>query len=277
MASPPEVPEHDESSPGPNENLESLGSFPPEIQKQLEKLREREQPVTILVIGPTGAGKSSLINKLLRDSVAEVGHTAVGVTKEVKEYSGFYMDVSIKVYDTVGFCNAGGKSDRDIMSEIKSKNEKFDLVIICLKLEEKINEVTKNFSAALRCHLNGEMWKRSVVVLTQADLYLQLESIPIDDGGKAEAIKAKVKEFRKFFIPSDVNCQSIPFCIVGKLQQRKLPTTEDWFLDLWESCIARCSEETKVFLGIIAFMMHQLKKLFEAICDIFLKKKHDKF
>ena len=259
MASPPEV---DESSPGPNENLYSLDSLPSEAREQIRKLQEREQPVNILVVGPVGTGKSTLVNSLLGRVVAPVGHSGAAVTQEVKEYTGEFLEVEIKVYDTVGFFYAGGKSERDIMNEIESRNENFDLVLICLKLEERFNDIARKLFHALRGWLTLEMWERSVVVLTQTDKFLINASIPRDDDGRAAAIRSKIEEFKQSiidFIPENERGR-IPFRVSGKSDERNLPTTDDWLFDLWESCIMRCSEETSGFFAYFWYYIYEMKE-----------------
>ena len=52
----------------PNVNLEAeniLESLPSETKERIEALCQRGEPVNILVIGPTGSGKSILINNLM--------------------------------------------------------------------------------------------------------------------------------------------------------------------------------------------------------------------
>ena len=46
-----------------NENLDA--EYEKKFQKKMEALKQRGEPVSILVIGPTGAGKSTLINALM--------------------------------------------------------------------------------------------------------------------------------------------------------------------------------------------------------------------
>lgn len=55
-------------------------------------------PKTIVFFGSTGVGKSSLINLLCNDDVADVGHDAVGETKQ----SQVYMTRGLRLIDTAG-------------------------------------------------------------------------------------------------------------------------------------------------------------------------------
>lgn len=262
MASPPEV---DESSPGQNENLYSLESFLPKVREQLEELQKRKKPVSILVIGLTGVGKSTLINKLLGKTVSRVGHTGAAVTQGVKEYDGEFLKVKLKVTDTLGFGIANGGSFLNTLEEIV--NEEFDLVLICSKLDGRLDQLTKDMFSALHGH--QKMWERSVVVLTQANKFLQNESLPKDDVGRAAAISSKIEEFKKYiidFIPKNER-EKIPFCVTGKSDEVKLPTTDDWVLDLWKSCIMRCSKETSGCLALVWFAWYWLSGKVSGIVD----------
>ena len=96
----------------PNVNLEPenlLESLPPETKKSIAVLREKGELVNILVIGPTVAGKSTLINNLMRKTMAKAGHGASSITNQLKKYEGEYEGVKIRVYDTVGFSELKGR------------------------------------------------------------------------------------------------------------------------------------------------------------------------
>ena len=114
----------------PNENLT------PEMKEKIEALRHRNEPVNILVIGPTGVGKSTLINALFGKDGAKVGHGARATTSEVHAYEGEYKGVKIRIYDTVGFGDTGGKSKHNILFDI-AKCSQFDLILICSKLQDR--------------------------------------------------------------------------------------------------------------------------------------------
>ena len=155
-----------------NDNLDV--SLEIRAQEKVEALRRRGEPVSILVIGPTGAGKSTLINALMGKAVATVGRGATSVTSEVKEYEGKYEGVKIRVYDTVGFSDSKGKSDKNIVRDIAKAN-KFDLILICLRMDSRSDDKVKTMFTVLSSLLNKEMWERTVVVLTFVNSFLQLD------------------------------------------------------------------------------------------------------
>ena len=135
------------------------------IQETVQRLSERGEPINILVIGPTGAGKSTLINALLGDAVAKEGAGAGSVMAQVEVHEGKYEGIKLRVYDTTGFNDTRGKSGESIVKEIASAN-KFDLILICVKMNHRADEGVKKMFAILRENLRREMWDRSVIVLT---------------------------------------------------------------------------------------------------------------
>ena len=71
-----------EGKPTPDNLMEAL---PQVMMRSIEALRHRSEPVNILVVGQTGVGKSTLVNALLGDIVAEVHYGAKSVTAYMKE------------------------------------------------------------------------------------------------------------------------------------------------------------------------------------------------
>lgn len=84
-----------------NENLDA--EHEKKFQEKMEALKQRGEPVNILVIGPTGSGKSILVNALLGSTVAKASHRATSVTIEVKKYEGEFKGVKMNIYDTLIF------------------------------------------------------------------------------------------------------------------------------------------------------------------------------
>uniref|UniRef100_A0A1X7SYW7 AIG1-type G domain-containing protein n=2 Tax=Amphimedon queenslandica TaxID=400682 RepID=A0A1X7SYW7_AMPQE len=139
-----------------------------QIQEAILRLSQREEPVNILVIGPTGVGKSTLINALLGNTVAKVGYGAGSVTSEVEVYEGEYRGIKLRVYDTAGFSDTEGKSNVAIVREI-AEEKKFDLILICMRMDGRADKGVKDMFTSLGDMMNKEMWERSVIVLTHTN------------------------------------------------------------------------------------------------------------
>ena len=103
--------------------------------------------------------------------------------------------------------------------------------------------------------LNEEMWNRSVVVLTFANVFITLEDIKdTSPQDQMEAIEQQLTEFKTQicgFISGWVRKEvwnAIPFCVAGSPSCMKLLSIENWLDDLWKKCIDRCSVDVREFL-----------------------------
>ena len=229
---------------------ESSENLSLEIEGKLRALwdRGRGRPVTILVIGPGGVGKSTLINAMFGEDVAKVGHGARGVTSRVEKYEGEYEGARIKIYDTPGFRDTEGRTSFNILYQI-DEHDKYDLILICTKLEDRAD---RDMFSSLASVLHKEMWKRTVVVLTQANRFITLESVVCM--GPERVIKEIIDEYKECIVNNLSGhikrevLQGIPYCIAGADYQKELPTTQDWVKTLWETCIDCCSVEPHVLV-----------------------------
>ena len=253
----------------PNVNTDSFfDSLTPETKERIAVLREKGEPVNILVIGPTGSGKSTLINALMGDTVARVGQGATSVTTEVEEYAGEYEGVKIRVYDTVGFGDTEGKSDEITINEMADAN-KFDLVLICVRMDSRVYGDVRNMFSMLGKKMSKEIWKRSVIVLTFHNIFLILGSVrKMSPDDKDQAVQDEISKYRT--IVSDILSGSvddeiisdIPYCVAGeKLSPEDM--AETWLPALWDVCVRRCSDDAQHLLG--AFSMYRFLKDLGAI------------
>ena len=214
-----------------------------EIDHKVKELCDRGRPVNILVVGPVGVGKSTLINAMFGEDLVIV---KTEINMEVHERE--YMGVRMKLYVTIGF-NTRGKRENNILLDI-AKFDKFDLILICAKL---VDRADPHMFSELASVLHEEMWKKTVVILTFANLFIKLESVV--DECEMEKQRNEHKAFVVEFLSERINkevLERIPFCLAGIKHEKKLPMTEDWVKTLWVTCIDRCSDEARPFLSFYA-------------------------
>lgn len=120
---------------------------------------------TVLVIGNSGVGKSTLINAVLGEEVAETGWGIKGTSSELKIYEGKYF----RIVDTVGFepdffkCNRAIKSVKKWAKEsVKDGNEERQINIIWFCVDgtaaKLFSSTIKNLSKATN------MWKSVPII-----------------------------------------------------------------------------------------------------------------
>lgn len=137
-----------------NENLyEGLNEG--NIIKEYEKLKKESPKAKVMVIGGTGVGKSSLINKIFGDGVAEIGH-AKPTSRGIEKYED--PNRNIVIFDSEGY-EIGADKQKHFNEEILStiKREGIDVVWYCISapnsritdLDKKIIEKIKSKGVSL--------------------------------------------------------------------------------------------------------------------------------
>lgn len=230
-----------------------------QIQTKIKRAQEKQngKPLSILMIGKTGAGKSALVNGLVGKKVSVEGAILTAVTKEVKSYEFTKGDTPFIVFDSRGLQDAAF-SDTKTLQQIRTKLvatckcSEVDLVVYCLDMTRlrieasdvaAINHLTEGFT--------DELWKRAVFVLTFAN---RVEPSPEYSGTDEEFFRERLQQFVTE-IRQLVPGVSIPVVPVGYWlktnripEPYKLPDREDWFNDFWFTCLSRMEEGAAISL-----------------------------
>ena len=235
----------------------------------------QKKEASILVLGKTGSGKSSIINAMLTGEVAKTS-SGSSPTKHhsVEIHQRKLGEVTVTMYDTRGFFDQE-KCEDVILNDISREcTDGFDLMLICLnmtdKIDRSINETLRNLSK-----LKGELWKQSVFVLTFTNHWLNFNDVcDRSNKEKRDALKEQIDVVKKDVgkcaegIISKKIFDEIPFVLAGSIKYRELiqndnndavtvsndterhvvAATEDWLAELWHVCGVRCSDTKKPLL-----------------------------
>ena len=125
-------------------------------QKVGERIREGFK---IAIVGPTNAGKSSLLNYLSRREVAIVSETA-GTTRDVIEAHLNFDGYPVIISDTAGIRNSGDEIEKKGIKLALNRAENADLNIIVI--EPKNVDFTRFLSNLIN--------KKAILVINKSDL-----------------------------------------------------------------------------------------------------------
>ena len=97
-----------------NNKFNAEPDFGKKLNEEFSKIKQEIQKPNVLIAGATGVGKSSLINYIFGDKVAEVG-TGKPVTQKIDVYESDSSDV--RIFDSKGY-ELGMQGDEDFYNNV---------------------------------------------------------------------------------------------------------------------------------------------------------------
>ena len=213
------------------------------ISGWLSKLRRDCPELKLLVIGETGVGKSTLVNNLLGEDVADVGYSMKSATSKVNCYKGTIEGVPVKVYDTPGLADSRSERDEEYLEEIKklTDEETIHLIIYCLKMTETRmrRSIIRTFEQYTKIGID---WEKTVIALTFADALKPASQLKKQKGfSETTYFKERLAAWREEIsrvLAEDIYLEEATVACIRinpttEDQKQRLPNDEEWYIPFW--------------------------------------------
>ena len=157
------------------------------LSKSFENGKVLKEGVKIAIIGSPNAGKSSLLNSILKEDRAIVTDIA-GTTRDIIEEQVIIEGIPFKIIDTAGIRDAENKIEQIGIEKSKKAAQDSDVILAVFDNSKELNEEDKQILELLK-------EKKSIIILNKMDL----ESTNIEEAKEIKEterpiIKISVKE-----------------------------------------------------------------------------------
>ena len=144
----------------------AMDPFPTKVYTFLQDCKARKRNIKILVIGDCGSGKTTLVNNLLGEEIAQEQAPSI-----LSTFQGVFQGVPVSVHETSGLENPDAEGDMEFKKDMRSllRGGNVDVIIYCLKATEtRMRDSLVN--SLRRYHNMGLDWRKTVIALTFADV-----------------------------------------------------------------------------------------------------------
>ena len=227
----------------------------------------KSKRLEILITGKSQNGKSTLVNCLVKQKVAKVGHVLEPETKELRSYTVTTKDhFEIVVWDSPGLQD-GTNDEQRYLAELKKKCSNVDLVIYCINVGVVRSAVHQTHEQSLDSDLSAiqkltktlgvKMWSHAVFVLTFAnklELMLKVKH-PTDLESKfverIENWRTRIREtLKSAHVPQKV-VENVRIAPAGYVSKPHLPGCKFWLSVLWFTLVNRAKTNALAAFGQI--------------------------
>ena len=249
--------------------FEKIAALPQTFQRWLSG--SASNSVTMLVIGKTGVGKSSLINGVVGKEVAKEGDTLDRETVQVRAYAFKYHEVDITIWDSPGLQDCLDKEEEYIKDMQREGCADSDLVLYCSRMND--TRFRKEDYDAIRKFTFGlgkDIWKNAIFVMTfandvRAKHKRDLKLTPDEERKRnLTFFNLRIKEWRAKLVGAVTEAgvdakvaASIPIVPAGYDQEQELPDRDNWLSSLWYASILRMKERSQP--AFLKANLHRIK------------------
>jgi len=121
----------------------------------------------ILIIGATGVGKSSLLNKICKQEFASIGHKAYSETSDIESYP---LTTKITIWDSPGLGEQTiqDKKYKKKLKKILLQEHMIDLILIVIDINNKSISTTIDLINFIK-NINSKYTDRFLFILNKVD------------------------------------------------------------------------------------------------------------
>ena len=149
----------------------------PDAYVKIDEFLNDTDALEILLLGRSGAGKSSFINAIFDKTVAAVGDIATSETEKVSSYVMKLRETKIKVYDSPGFERDSGnfRRQKKWIKAIKEECKIIDYIFICIRLDDQLQKSDEDGFKRLAKGFGScpDFWNKTIIIFTRANLVLR--------------------------------------------------------------------------------------------------------
>ena len=236
--------------------------------------KRRSESINILLTGKTGVGKSSLINAIIGEILANEGKLLGGQTRDVTCYETIINHIKFRVWDSPGLqdiTEEDGEITERIMQTLRQHCSHLHLFLYCIRMDRDRVEISELHAIKQLSQLfSPKIWDSAIFALTFANRVVPPSEKETDEE-EAQWFTERIKEFKEVIVDALVEngvpinkAKQVPVIPTGYHKPtrqmpnlRKLFDRPDWFNPFWHSCARQMEENT--IMALLASQRHRVQ------------------
>ena len=232
---------------------------------------------TIVVMGKTGVGKSTLINSLLSEVTAEAARGVHAVTKEPSCFRTMIEGLQFNIWDTPGLFDRDGAGEQYV-KQMKERIGEFHLVLLVIEVSDSARFKYDDELVMKMVHkeFGDGIFNNMVVVFTKANLLLDRCKADVRHGKVEEGtdfhnthrdlLEGLTQEWKRCLHERIGVSAEVPMLPAGEIHFKKknpLPIGRhypNWYGQLWKTCLMKSRDEAALTFIELARRQGRLKK-----------------